>query len=99
MSRLLMAAGLFALATLLTMPPTAAGLIGAAPLATLAIGVLATVRNSGRWVMVVAILMLPYFSFGVMEMISNPGNQTQAVVFSVLTVGVFLTALDCARRR
>lgn len=88
-------AGLVALAVLLLRPPDAAGLIGAAPLAAL---ILSGLVPLSRWAVATAILMLPYFSYGIMEMITNPAGRLRAVVFSALTVATFLVALDSARR-
>ena len=71
-------------------------LIGAAPLVGLIISGFAPLS---RWWVATAILMLPYFSYGIMEMITNPAGRLSAEVFSALTVGVFLAALDSVRRR
>ena len=95
-SRWLALTGLAALIALLLWPPDAAGMIGAAPLATL---LLTGIGALSRWAIATAILMLPYFSYGIMEAITSPAGRLRAVVFSALTVAVFLAALDVTRRR
>ena len=73
-SRWLALAGLAALMVLLLLPPDPARLISAAPLAGL---MLAGLLALSKWHVATAILMLPYFSFGIMEMITNPVGRLQ----------------------
>jgi len=94
-SRWLALTGLAALMALLLWPPDAPRLIGAAPLAGLMLAGLLAVPN---WQVVTAILMLPYFSFGIMEMIVNAAGRPRAVTFAALAVAVFLAAMDALRR-
>jgi hypothetical protein len=58
---------------------------------------IAAIRSPGRWGITVALLMLPYFSFGLMEVIADPIGRDRAVFFTLLTVGTFLASLDAAR--
>jgi uncharacterized membrane protein len=95
MSRWLALAGLAALTTLMMRPPDVTGLLSATPLAAL---VLAGIFGLSRWAIATAIIMLPYFSYGIMEVLTNPESRLQAVFFSSLTVAVFLAALDSMRR-
>ncbi len=97
-SRWLTLAGLIALAVLVLQPPdTGAGaLVSAAPLGLLVAAHLMTLPGSP---IATAIVMLPYFSYGVMAMLTDPAGRWRAVGFSVLTIGVFLAALDAHRRR
>jgi uncharacterized membrane protein len=94
-SRWLAVAGLAALAALLLWPPGFARLLSVAPLAGLMFAGLAT---KSRWAMATAILMLPYFSYGIMDMITNPAGRLRATVFAALTIAVFLVAMDSLRR-
>ncbi len=43
--------------------------------------------------------MLTCFSYGVMEILTDPPGRRRALLFSLLTVGIFLAALDSIRRR
>lgn len=94
-SRWLAIAGLAGLAALLLWPPDSVGLIGAAPLAAL---MLVAIVAPAHWPVTTAIVMLPYFSFGIMEMIANPLRRMQAVIFAALAVAVFLASMDSLRR-
>lgn len=94
-SRLAALAGLVALATLLAVPPSPGTVIGIVPLAAL---LLAGAMTASRWAIATAIVMLPYFSYGVMEILTDPAGRTRAVVFAALTIVVFLAALDSMRR-
>jgi hypothetical protein len=93
-SRWLAFAGLAGLLWLLALPPTPPRLLGAAPLLLTAA---TAIRSPGRWGITVALLMLPYFSFGLMEVIADPIGRDRAVFFTLLTVGTFLASLDAAR--
>ena len=95
-SRGLALAGLAGLLVLLTLPPTPPRLLGSAPLL---VSAAAALRPPARWGLAVAILMLPYFSFGLMDVIANPGGRSRAALFTLLAVVTFLAALDCDRRR
>jgi uncharacterized membrane protein len=75
---------------------SAAALIGAAPLIALAVGGLLTWR---RWAITTAVLMLPYFSYGVMETLTDPAARARAIAFTTLTVGIVIAAFDSTRRR
>jgi uncharacterized membrane protein len=95
-SRALALAGLLGLAAMIAWPLQPASLIGAAPLGAL---VLAGALAAPRWAIATAIVMLPYFSYGVMVILTDPPGRTRAVLFAVLTIAVFLAALDSMRRR
>lgn len=95
-SRALALAGTAALAVLVAWPPEPAALLAAAPLAAL---LLAGAFRLQYWAIATAILMLPYFCYGVMLVLTDPAARIAAVGFSVLTIAVFLTALDTMRRR
>jgi uncharacterized membrane protein len=88
--------GLATLTALILQPPDAASLMGAAPLAVLVVAGLASLP---RWAIATAILMLPYFCYGVMEIITNPAGRLRAIGFAALTIAIFLAALDSMRRR
>jgi uncharacterized membrane protein len=95
-SRRLALAGLVAMLVLIILPPTPPRLLGSAPLA---VGALAALRPTHRWGLAVAVLMLPYFSFGLMNVIADPGERVRAGIFTLVTVMTFLAGLDCERRR
>jgi hypothetical protein len=95
-SRWLALAGLAGLAAMLLQSPLPAALIGAAPLAALILAGLAALR---LWAIATAIFMLPYFSYGVMEILTNPAGRIRAVLFSTMAIAVFFAALDSTRRR
>lgn len=95
-SRLVALAGLALVAALLAWPPGAAGLVGAAPLvAVFGAGAL----SAPRWAIATAIVMLPYFAWGVMSILTDPAGRLRAIAFATLTIVVFLAALDSMRRR
>lgn len=97
-SRSLALLGLALMAGWILRPPApgAAAVVAAAPLAVL---LLAGLRPLPRWGIATAIVMLPYFSYGVMALLTDAGARGTAVAFSALTVVVFLAALDSQRRR
>lgn len=95
-SRLAALAGTLALAFVLGWPPTAGALVAVAPLGAVLVAGLLRLRY---WAIGAAIAMLPYFSWGVMEILTNPSGRAGAVAFSALTIAVFLAALDSQRRR
>ncbi len=88
-------AGLVALIALLAWPLDAVHLIGVAPLTGL---VLVILLAPAKWLIVTAILMLPYFSFGIMEAITDPVWRLHGMVIATLTVAVFLASMDSLRR-
>lgn len=95
-SRALALAGLAALVVMLLAGGTsAATVLGVAPLAGL---VLAGLMPWRRWAITTAVLMLPYFSYGMMETITSAAARGRAVVFTLLSVGVLLAAFDDSRR-
>ena len=97
-SRGLALTGLAALTILVLQPPDIGpgGIAGAAPLAAL---VIAGALALPRWAIATAIVMLPYFSYGVMALLTDPAGRWRAAGFSALTIGAFLAALDSQRRR
>lgn len=95
-SRWLALAGLAGLAAMVLQSPLPASLVGAVPLAALMLAGLATLR---LWAIATAIVMLPYFSYGVMEILTNPSGRMRAVLFSAIVIAVFFAALDSMRRR
>ena len=72
-----------------------ARLVAVAPLAALAVAALA---RMSRWSIAAAIVMLPYFSWGVMDILTAPSGRPRAIVFAALSVVVFFAALDSLRR-
>ena len=74
---------------------TTARLVAVAPLAALAAAAVATMA---RWSIAAAILMLPYFSWGVMEILTASTGRARAIAFAALSVVVFFAALDSLRR-
>jgi uncharacterized membrane protein len=95
-SRALTLAGLVLLAVLLLTPPGPAGVAAAAPLGVL---VLAGLKPLRYWSIATAGVMLPYFAWGVMRLLTQPGARPVAVGFAALAIAVFLAALDSMRRR
>jgi uncharacterized membrane protein len=95
-SRGLALAGTAALTALVGWPPTPAALIGALPLAA---AFLAGLLRLTYWAIGTAIVMLPYFCYGVMLVLTDPAGRIAAAGFSALTIAVFLAALDTMRRR
>ena len=95
-SQRLAMAGLVALCALLLAPPDPAGAIAAGPLA---VAVAAGLRAPARWGLPVAVVLLPYFAWGVMRVLTaGPGARAGPVAFAVLTVATFLAAMDSMRR-
>lgn len=88
-------AGIVALAALLLWPPSAARFLAVVPLAAL---ILAATTALSRWAIATAILMLPYFSYAVMETIIDPAVRLKSAILATLTVTVFLAAADSVRR-
>jgi len=73
-----------------------AALIATAPLA---VALLSGLLALAYWAIGTAIVMLPYFCWGVMEIVTNPAGRVRAIAFAVLTIVAFLAALDAQRRR
>ena len=90
-------AGLGALMVLVTSPPDIrpGGLVSAVPLAAL---LLAGLAGLNYWAIATALVMLPYFSYGVMELLTSPAGRWPAAGFAALTIAIFLAALDSRRR-
>lgn len=97
-TRGLSSAALAALSALiLTGPaPVSLHLAAVAPLAGL---LLTALRPFKRWPLVTALVMLPYFCYGLMEILVNPPGRSRAMLFAALTVAAFLLALDSGRPR
>jgi uncharacterized membrane protein len=89
-------AALAGLALMIAWPPDAATALAALPLVAL---MAAARRPTRTWAVATASVLLAYFSYGVMEILTNPGGRVRAVIFSVLAVTAFLAALDSTRRR
>lgn len=84
-----------ALALMLALPPEPLGLIAAAPLALVFI---AGMFGMSRWPLFSAILLLLYFTGGVMDILTDPAGRGRAILFTVLTLVGFFAALDRFRR-
>jgi len=76
-------------------PPGSVGALAAAPLAILLVTGL---RRTRFWGIAAAGAMLPYFSWGVMRVVTEPDARVTATAFTVLTIAAFLAALDSMRR-
>ena len=96
LSRLLALAGLLALALLVALPPTPLRIIATLPLVLLFLVGLPPLRY---WAIATASVMLPYFCWGVMWIVTEPDARAGAVRFAMLTIATFLLALDSMRRR
>jgi hypothetical protein len=94
-SQWLAAAGMTLLLWALLQPVTPARLICSAPLAVAMVSVL---YPPARWGLPIALLMLPYFSYGVMELVVSVDARWNGMVIAALTVGIFLAAMDSLRR-
>jgi hypothetical protein len=51
-----------------------------------------------RWGLPVAILMLPYFSYGVMDALVDVNTRTTGILIAVTAIGAFLGGMDSLRR-
>lgn len=71
-------------------------LVAATPLA---VALVAGLLALAYWAIGTAIVTLPYFCWGVMEIVTDPAGRARAIAFSVLTIVAFLAALDAQRRR
>jgi uncharacterized membrane protein len=94
--RWLACAGLLTLALLLADPGQVTTLI---PVVPLVMAALAAGLSWRRWAISAAVMMLPYFCYGVMEILTNPARRTRAMAFTALTISVLLAAFDANRRR
>lgn len=94
-SQWLAAAGMALLLWALLQPVTAARLICSAPLV---VAIASVLYPPARWGLLIALLMLPYFSYGVMELVVNVDGRWHGVVIAALAVGNFLAAMDSLRR-
>lgn len=88
-------ASLGVLALMLAVPVTPLGLSVAAPLLLM---LLAGLLDMPRWPLLAAILLLPYFAYGVMDVLTNPAGRMRAIIFAVLTIIGFFAAMDRLRR-
>lgn len=95
-ARLLALCGVGLLGAILLLPPSAAGLVATVPLA---VAVLTGIAPLRFWAIGTASLMLPYFCYGVMRVITAPDERWAATGFTALTIAIFLLALDSMRRR
>ncbi len=87
-------AGLLALAAWITSAGSMSALLAASPLLLLTATSLARLSYAA---IAAAIVMLPYFCYGVMTSLTDPSAGISALAFTVLTIGVFLAALDEVR--
>ena len=94
-SQWLATAGLMALLVMLLQPATPARMLAGVPLL---VAILFGLRPPPRWGLPIALLMLPYFSFGVMEMLTTADPRLPGLLIAILTVGIFLAAMDSLRR-
>jgi uncharacterized membrane protein len=94
-SQLAALVGLLVLGVMVATPPGPATLVGLVPLSAVFI---AGALSAPRWAIATAIVMLPYFAWGVMAILTDPGGRSRAVAFAGLTIAVFLAALDALRR-
>jgi hypothetical protein len=79
------------------LPPfSAARLLACAPAGVAA---LIGLRPPARWGLPVAILMLPYFSYGVMNALVNVGTRNAGILIAIASVVAFLAGMDSLRRR
>lgn len=87
--------GLCALGALVVQPFSVARLIACAP-----VGVAAAIglRPPRRWGLPVAVLMLPYFSYGVMNALIDSAVRTEGILIAVASTAVLLAAMDTLRR-
>ncbi|MCC7328985.1 MAG: hypothetical protein IT484_02375 [Gammaproteobacteria bacterium] len=53
---------------------------------------------SRTWAVATGSVMLGYFSWGVMDILTNPAGRLRAVAYALLTVTVFFGAFDSVRR-
>jgi len=94
-SRWLALAGLLGLAGMILARSTQTGVIGVVPLCLL---LLTGLKPLPWWAVATALFMLPYFSYGIMDILTDPAQRGAAAILSGLTILVFLAALDTQRR-
>jgi uncharacterized membrane protein len=95
-TRLAAQAATAALLAWILVEPAAGDALAAPPLVALLV---AGWRRARYWAIAAASLMLAYFSYGVMALMTTPGNRPAALAYCVLTLLVFFAALDSERRR
>jgi uncharacterized membrane protein len=89
--------GLVALILGLAAPPVSAwATLAAAPLVLLLLTGLRPPRRWGAWT---ALSMIPYFTWWVAEMLTEPRNPWRSASLAVLTIAVFLAGFDALRRK
>ena len=54
-------------------------------------------RQTLRWGLWTAVLMIPYFSFALTDMLTNPNNLWSSGLIALLAVIIFFTAIDVTR--
>lgn len=87
--------GLLILLVILLRPATPVRMLAGVPLL---VAIIFGLRPPPRWGLAVALLMLPYFSFGVMEMLTIADPRWSGLLLAIMTVAVFLAAMDSLRR-
>jgi uncharacterized membrane protein len=55
-------------------------------------------RPPQRWGLGVAILMLPYFSYGVMQALVDAGTRASGILLASASIAAFLAGMDSLRR-
>ncbi len=70
-------------------------LSGAAVPALLVFAVRARMRN---WSGITALCMIPFAVIGVMDIVANLDNPAQGMIIAVISIAVFIAALDAGRR-
>ncbi|MBM4197216.1 MAG: hypothetical protein FJ197_09005 [Gammaproteobacteria bacterium] len=95
-SRWLAVACLALLCALVLRSITTAAALAAAPLALLA---LANALRMRRAAIVTTIVLLPYFCYGVMEVVVNTAGRAAALLFTLLTVAAYFAAIDSPRQQ
>lgn len=95
LSRLIALAGLGVAAATFAWPPGGAAMVLALPpLVLLATGL----RPAPRWGGWAAVLMIPYFCYGVMELLVPTAPRWSAMLLVAGSLAVFFAGLDSVRR-
>jgi len=76
-------------------PATAVACAIALPLPVM---VLTGLLRQPRWGIWTAVLMIPYFSVALTDMLTTPGNRWSSAAVATVAVVVFFAAIDVARR-